>query len=46
MNPKLHPETISAASAGGAIALSTDGLLPHERVDYWREMVCRRFAEV
>jgi AraC-like DNA-binding protein len=46
MNPKLHTETISAAPAGGAIALSTDGLLPHERVDYWREMVCRRFAEV
>lgn len=26
--------------------LSTAALRPHERVDYWREMVCRRFAEV
>jgi AraC family transcriptional regulator, positive regulator of tynA and feaB len=46
MNPKHYPATLAAVPCDGAIALSTDGLLPHERVDYWREMVCRRFAEV
>lgn len=46
MNPKHYPATLAAAPRDGAVTLSTDGLLPHERVDYWREMVCRRFAEV
>ncbi|MCA1325190.1 helix-turn-helix domain-containing protein [Herbaspirillum sp. alder98] len=32
--------------APAELHLSTRHLRPHERVDYWREMVCRRFAEV
>lgn len=29
-----------------SLRLSTHLLRPHERVDYWREMICRHFAEV
>lgn len=30
----------------GLVELSTKAIRPHEKVDYWREMVCRLFAEV
>src|SRR2546430_1737773 len=37
---------IVPANAGAVTRLSTDDVRPYERVDYWREMVCRTFAEV
>jgi AraC-like DNA-binding protein len=46
MSPKLFPGIATDAPETGVLALSTDGLSPHDRIDYWREMVCRRFAEV
>ncbi|OYO30843.1 helix-turn-helix domain-containing protein [Janthinobacterium sp. PC23-8] len=30
----------------GVTLMTTSGQQPHHRVDYWRELVCRRFAEV
>jgi AraC-like DNA-binding protein len=47
MPQDLHLSSSAASAAPPPeLHLSTRDLRPHERVDYWREMVCRRFAEV
>jgi AraC-like DNA-binding protein len=40
------PLIVPARGSGAVVELSTSQVRPYERVDFWREMVCRLFAEV
>jgi AraC family transcriptional regulator, positive regulator of tynA and feaB len=46
MNMNVATSLILPPVLHDIIKLSTDEIRPHERMDFWREKVCRMFAEV
>lgn len=40
------PSNVLIPERGGIVELSTKDVRPHERIDFWREKICRRFADV